>query len=140
MPIYDVQNHIQRVFIINVESCTKCDRNMSNMASFIGIFYILYMKNTDMLLFMTNIDIAYECRRNFAYKECPYAIAYVTYVHCYKHRLYVTIWRISSICMQCLYLWYTITYRHFSYIKQKVPLYSLPYLTYFDHIFCDFLR
>jgi hypothetical protein len=34
---------------------------MSNMASCIGIFYILYMKNTDMLLFTTNIDIAYEC-------------------------------------------------------------------------------
>ena len=34
---------------------------MSNMASCIGIFYILYMKNTDMLLFTTNIDIAYAC-------------------------------------------------------------------------------
>ena len=58
MPIYDVPNRVQRVFIINVESN---DQNMSNMASCIGIFYILCVKNTDMLLFTTNIDIAYEC-------------------------------------------------------------------------------
>src|ERR1700730_18482489 len=34
---------------------------MSNMASCIGNFSILCMKNTDMLLFTTNIGIAYEC-------------------------------------------------------------------------------
>jgi hypothetical protein len=34
---------------------------MSNMASCRGKFYILCMKNAGMLLFTTNIDIAYEC-------------------------------------------------------------------------------
>ena len=53
MPIYDIQNHV-----INVGSFTKCDQNMSNMASCIGKFSILWMKNADMLLFTTNI---YEC-------------------------------------------------------------------------------
>jgi hypothetical protein len=33
---------------------------MSNMASCIGEFSILCMKNADMLLFMTNIGITYE--------------------------------------------------------------------------------
>jgi hypothetical protein len=94
MPIFDVQNRISRVFIINVESCTQCDQNMSNMTSCIGKFYILCMKNADMLLFMTNIDIAYECSLytgTWRIRKCPYAIVYVTYGHCYKHRLYVTI-------------------------------------------------
>ena len=34
---------------------------MSNMASCIGNFSILYMKNADMLLFTINIGITYEC-------------------------------------------------------------------------------
>jgi hypothetical protein len=61
MPIYDVQNRVQRVFIINVESHAKCDQNMSNMASCIGEFSILCTKNADMLLYTTNIGIAYKC-------------------------------------------------------------------------------
>ena len=44
MPIYDVQNHVWRVFIINVGSCTKCDQNMSNMASCIGKFHFVHEK------------------------------------------------------------------------------------------------
>ena len=61
MPIYDVPNRVQRVFIINVESHGKCDRNMSNMASCIGELSILCTKNADMLLYTTNIGIAYKC-------------------------------------------------------------------------------
>ena len=47
--------------MIDIESHAKCDGNMSNMASCIGIFSFLCMKNGDMLLFTTNIGIAYEC-------------------------------------------------------------------------------
>ena len=59
MPIYDVPNHVQRVFIINVESHRKFDRNMSNMASCIGELSILCTKNADM--YTTDIGIAYKC-------------------------------------------------------------------------------
>ena len=44
---------------------------MSNMASCIGKFSILWMKNDDMLLFTTNIGIAN-----------------ITYGHCYKQHLH----------------------------------------------------
>ena len=44
MPIYDAQNHIYRVFIINIESHAKCNQNMSNIASCIEKFSILCMK------------------------------------------------------------------------------------------------
>jgi len=81
-----------RVFIINVESYTKCDQNMSNMASCIGKFSILCMKNADMFLFMTNIGIAYECSL-YAGTWCIWS------VHMQLYTLHMGI-VINTICIQ----------------------------------------
>ena len=85
-------------------SCTPFQVEIS-----VGIFYILCMKNTDMLLFTTNIDIAHECSLYTGTWR-------IRSVHILLHMLHMGT-AISTVCMQCLYLWYTITYQYFSYIK-----------------------
>ena|ERR1700683_2947619 len=111
---------------------------MSNMASCIGEFSILCTKNADMLLFATNIGIAYEC--------C----------------LYAGTWHIRSLYLLLLHMGTAISTIICYKPVYKQHLYAMPifvinnnisavfvhkienfliqlYLTYFDHILGDFL-
>ena len=61
MPISDIWNRIQRVFIVNIQCDVKCDQNMLDMVNSIGEVAILCMKIDYMLVCMTNIGIAQKC-------------------------------------------------------------------------------
>ena len=89
MPIYDVPNRVQRVFIINIESHGKCDQNMSNMASCIGELSILctknaaYMPDCNVQMVLMAVSIYNVCNSILtllicqvpAYKEHSYAMS-----------------------------------------------------------------
>ena len=66
MPIFDVQNRVQRAFIVNIEILAKCDQNTSDMVNYIGDVFILCTEVGYKLFCMTNMVI----RHILAYKRC----------------------------------------------------------------------
>ena len=69
---------------------SSCKSNIASCIISRDILYFVYEKYWYVIVY----DKYRHCiwmlfiHRNLAYKECPYAIAYITYGHCYKQHLY----------------------------------------------------
>src|SRR5882762_2585118 len=115
---------------------------MSDMVNYIGEVAILCTKISICVIVYDKYGHCIEMlliRWNVAYKWCLQQYPYMTYTIAYRDSLYATFRCISIISMQCPYLSYTITYMLIFVHKIATSLYSLPYLTYFDHILHHFI-